>query len=356
MIAGTSTGGILGLGLSLPDPHNPKRPKYTAKEVLDFYVNPKFSKRIFQVPQPPKTCNTGKIDLTDIKFDGEFYTLQFPDLPKSKLLSDPRIAGLQLSIDDESTSFSAHVLGAKIVKLKRKNNALQISSDFEIIRQQVQPKYSAEGIEGVLKERFGNLRLSQLLPIEVFATSFNTSKMKHQLWSKFHAERRIAPDIPVWQAARASSAAPTYFPAFDISQEEFIDGGVCMNNPTLELIFQALRMGYRREDLFCVSLGTGEFLKPLASTKHFGTVHWAKSIFNTACFGSSSQVDSGVKTMLEEEQYVRIQVDLSEEISLDSGDLKNISKLEKIAADAIQKNAEKFNKIHSILKKVGKCY
>lgn len=37
-LAGTSTGGILALGLTKPDPKNPTKPQYTAKEVRDVYL------------------------------------------------------------------------------------------------------------------------------------------------------------------------------------------------------------------------------------------------------------------------------------------------------------------------------
>jgi patatin-like phospholipase/acyl hydrolase len=38
LIAGTSTGGILALGLTTPDPANPGEPRYRAEELVDLYV------------------------------------------------------------------------------------------------------------------------------------------------------------------------------------------------------------------------------------------------------------------------------------------------------------------------------
>jgi patatin-like phospholipase/acyl hydrolase len=37
LIAGTSTGGILALGLTKPDPHNPTQPHYPAEKLIDIY-------------------------------------------------------------------------------------------------------------------------------------------------------------------------------------------------------------------------------------------------------------------------------------------------------------------------------
>jgi patatin-like phospholipase/acyl hydrolase len=39
LIAGTSTGGILACAYACPDPKNPTRPKFTAQEAVDLYLN-----------------------------------------------------------------------------------------------------------------------------------------------------------------------------------------------------------------------------------------------------------------------------------------------------------------------------
>ncbi|KAF4598942.1 hypothetical protein EYR38_007355 [Pleurotus pulmonarius] len=40
-------------------------------------------------------------------------------------------------------------------------------------------------------------------------------------------------DIPIWQAARATSAAPTYLPSITINGVKLVDGGVMYNNPVV---------------------------------------------------------------------------------------------------------------------------
>jgi patatin-like phospholipase/acyl hydrolase len=37
----------------------------------------------------------------------------------------------------------------------------------------------------------------------------------------------------IWEAARATTAAPTYFPRMKLDDYEYIDGGVGFNNPVL---------------------------------------------------------------------------------------------------------------------------
>jgi hypothetical protein len=46
-IAGTSTGAILGAGLTIPHPDRPLHPKYTAYDILELYADPKKAEQIF---------------------------------------------------------------------------------------------------------------------------------------------------------------------------------------------------------------------------------------------------------------------------------------------------------------------
>jgi patatin-like phospholipase/acyl hydrolase len=40
-------------------------------------------------------------------------------------------------------------------------------------------------------------------------------------------------DYKIWEAARATSAAPTYFPRIKLGDYEYVDGGLGFNNPVL---------------------------------------------------------------------------------------------------------------------------
>ncbi|KAG8999262.1 hypothetical protein FRB94_006350 [Tulasnella sp. JGI-2019a] len=62
----------------------------------------------------------------------------------------------------------------------------------------------------------------------------------------------------IWQAARATSAAPLYFDRMVVDNQEFIDGGILCNNPVWELLTEA-RLTFRAaRPIGCIlSLGTG---------------------------------------------------------------------------------------------------
>ena len=61
----------------------------------------------------------------------------------------------------------------------------------------------------------------------------------------------------VWEAARATSAAPTFFKPIIICGVEYGDGGTGWNNPTAEAIKEARRIWRARHIGCIISLGTG---------------------------------------------------------------------------------------------------
>lgn len=86
----------------------------------------------------------------------------------------------------------------------------------------------------------------------------------------------------IWEAARATSAAPTFFPSIKFGSQTggyFIDGGVGCNNPTKLLIKEAksyYRMkGYKATQPTClVSIGTGQ--KDLIQIHKAASMFWFK--------------------------------------------------------------------------------
>ena len=99
-------------------------------------------------------------------------------------------------------------------------------------------------------------------------------------------------NIPLWQAVRASSAAPTYFAPQMISvmedqQAAFIDGGLSMaNNPALTLLMIATLKGFPfhwkmgEENILLVSVGTGYsvFKKYVKEIDDSTMLSWAANI------------------------------------------------------------------------------
>lgn len=70
----------------------------------------------------------------------------------------------------------------------------------------------------------------------------------------------MAHDIPIWQVARATSAAPTYFKPPVIDGLEYVDGGFGANNPCREIYEEVRRMNNNSQSCASIilSIGTGK--------------------------------------------------------------------------------------------------
>jgi patatin-like phospholipase/acyl hydrolase len=125
-------------------------------------------------------------------------------------------------------------------------------------------RHSAVGLEGVLRDVLGDRSVSDA-SIEVAVTSFDADSNQPVVISRRDA--RIDPrfDMPLWAAARATSAAPTYLPPFVREWAgrtcRFIDGGVWANNPAgvalAESIPVTTERGLTGQSVVMLSLGTG---------------------------------------------------------------------------------------------------
>ena len=92
---------------------------------------------------------------------------------------------------------------------------------------------------------------------------FRTYKNLHQSES---AEGRLtdrnpgpAHDIPIWHVARATSAAPSYFKPMKIHKRAYLDGGFGANNPCEEIFEEVRKMNNHADTCasIIISVGTG---------------------------------------------------------------------------------------------------
>lgn len=68
----------------------------------------------------------------------------------------------------------------------------------------------------------------------------------------------------IWEAARATSAAPIYFPAIEIGNNRYFDGGLNCNNPVLEVVDEAKDEfpGSPIDTIISVGTGQGQIVEP----------------------------------------------------------------------------------------------
>jgi predicted acylesterase/phospholipase RssA len=155
-------------------------------------------------------------------------------------------------------------------------------------------KYSAEGLERILARELGELTTDQALT-HTLVTAYDTDA-RRPVFIKRRPPRtrpdgspKVDPVYRMRDAARATSAAPTYFEALrvapvnehDLPPEDrgprcLVDGGVFNNNPALSAYVEARKIWGDPVDVLLVSLGTGITNRsyPWSRVKDWGAREW----------------------------------------------------------------------------------
>ena len=205
VIGGTSTGGIISIGLTTP--YHPDNSPRTAHEVLDFYMND--CKKIFYPNDQP----TGPL----------YYAHEY---------------GLEPFLQSELGANTTLKYAAQTLPQKK-------------VKQVFTTTYLINSGGGIVRK--------PIMGIDYGPYLFN--------WHD--ALQDPAQDYYLWEAARATSAAPTYFPVAHVgggqrgrsrTMEKWgVDGGVMTNDPAVWAITEALRTGAANslEDIVVISLGCG---------------------------------------------------------------------------------------------------
>ena len=129
-------------------------------------------------------------------------------------------------------------------------------------------KYSASSFESLLKNYFRDCRLSDIVEdTSVIVTAVNRLDNKDLIFRSTEALLNKEKDFYMRDVARATSAAPTYFPSAEIKnipatkKFSLIDGGVGMNNPSKLVIDEIKKISANlgnENNYFLLSLGTGK--------------------------------------------------------------------------------------------------
>jgi predicted acylesterase/phospholipase RssA len=195
-------------------------------------------------------------------------------------------------------------------------------------------KYSAAGIENILRRYFGDARLKDSL-CNLLVTSYEIGLRQPWFFRSDRARKDAAYDFALWEVARATSAAPTYFPPARLARPGsadpwmLIDGGTFANNPAL-CAFAEIRQLDPDADVLLVSLGTGRHAEPI----HYrpGLLGWAKPILDIVFDGVSRTAEYQLEQLLPalpgQRKYYRFQIDLTAgEDALDNTDPGNLQHL-----------------------------
>ncbi len=302
LMAGTSTGGIISLGLSCPDAGDPRKNAFDATAMLNLYkkhANDIFGKR-------------------------------------------------------ESKGFFN-----------------RIASVIPGVGTLMQTPYSISGLEGLLKDKFGDSKLNQALT-NVLITSYDLeSGQGFYFLSRLAKEHPDTENFMMRDAARCTSAAPTYFvpkriPIKDYGDVVLVDGGVMANNPSILAYSEAKEIWYDRQKsggtpstsvagigekgigdhidveakdndapFFMLSIGTGTHHKAIKGQDMGTAKDWLQPLLTDIFMGSVAEnTHFTMRNLLPDytdgtPRYYRLNLDLPiENINMDDVSDKNIAALE----------------------------
>ncbi|MFN6565580.1 MAG: patatin-like phospholipase family protein [Nostoc sp. ChiSLP01] len=308
LIAGTSSGGILALGLTQPrlnsDVSDLPLAQYTAEDLAQLFLE--YGVEIFYEPFFERIL--GPIE--DI-----FFQPKYPSESKKEILSQ---------------------------------------------------YFGSALLENNLKEVFvTSYDLDRRSPI-----FFTNKREKEEIKSEKIC--KLSGGFSLLDAALATTATPTYFAPHRLVNPynsgrayTLVDGGVFANNPTHLAILEAQITSKRQEkkvlnteDILVVSLGTGSLTNAYLykEVKNWGLLQWTRPLLNIVFDGSSEVVSGELEQLLESSDeeaknfYYRFQIFLDKELEeIDNTKLQNTRQLQAIAHKLISEKSQQIDELCGLL-------
>lgn len=175
--------------------------------------------------------------------------------------------------------------------------------------------------------------------------AYDLDKGRVHLFKTRHHERLVNDwRIPMWEVAMATTAAPTYFPMYRLSENgiRLADGGVWANNPVALAVAEARSMlGVSLEDVRVLSLGTTSTVANNPSRLDGGgCLQWLRgnSLVDVLLRGQSSGATGLAQHLVGHANLLRHDIDVPEEfcrldktdsqrlLSLAAGDSRDLSR------------------------------
>ncbi|XP_047336451.1 patatin-like protein 2 [Impatiens glandulifera] len=240
------------------------------------------------------------------------------------------------------------------------------------------PKYDGKYLHGIIKEKLGDIHISQTLTNIVIPT-FDIKSLQPIIFSTFEVKERPFLNAKLSDICISTSAAPTYLPAHTFSTKDkdgntrefnLIDGGVAANNPTLVATTQVTKEIFAaNQDFFpikpmdfgrflVISLGTGsakieEKYNGKMAAK-WGLMSWLLNDGSTPLIDVFSQSSADIvdlhlsvlfQALHSEDKYLRIQDDtLSGTIaSVDVSTKENLENLVNTGKNLLKQTVSRVN-------------
>jgi len=196
--------------------------------------------------------------------------------------------------------------------------------------------FEADPLERLLKDQFKDkllrdAKVNVCVPaIDITSGRIVVYKTPHKVMKPVEKVLSDDGDKEMWRVARASSAAPIFFPSAKVNDSFCIDGGMWGNNPGMIGLIEALRFGADLDQIKILSLGTGSSIYQVESTKasRMNIENWGfgLKLIEMSFEVQSEAVKNQLNLLLSPKQYMRLDHKFPNGISMTDtsrlGDLK----------------------------------
>lgn len=183
----------------------------------------------------------------------------------------------------------------------------------------LQPVYSNHNLKKLLKEKFKDNKMRDAQTMLCIPSIENHNANPKVYKTPHRADYIYDEDMLMWEVGLATSAAPIYFSAATIGENETkIDGGLWANNPVLVGIAEGKRLGFDLNNIKILSLGTGSFYNVNQErARKGGLKHWKTGLVDLAMQAQSKGAAHTAKYLLDD-NLIRVNPKLSHSIPMDS--------------------------------------
>lgn len=233
LIAGVSTGSIIAALACVK--------KYSTQEIAKFYRE--MSVKVFNNPRNPQSDN-------------------------------PEKASANYVLTQAYTSWAKVLSYSSLIK----TGTLYQTKQYEELIQQVTGKDRMIDTASVTDTKLVILStmVSRFPPQTFIIRNYN---YPHHIESSFMGSSEML----LWQAIRASSAAPVFFEDCLIDDERYVDGGFMANNPSAVALSEAKKLWPDRDVDLLLSVGTGRRVPaPMAKTSTTSLINLATALVESA--------------------------------------------------------------------------
>jgi uncharacterized protein len=216
-------------------------------------------------------------------------------------------------------------------------------------------RYLPVGLEDALERMLGDAKLAEAT-VDLVVPSYDMSRRQPFLFRSADARNGTGPNLEMKLVARATSAAPTYFPPLKLQHEHgeavLVDGGLVANNPVTLAYFDATERADAAHpgselDAVIVSLGTG---LPMTTTETFEQIwsrNWpqlAVGLLGVIFDGTSELSNDLVRRMIDgasgNQHFWRLQTQLHDcSFHLDDASDENLTALHRLAEELVTTQA-----------------